>query len=372
MIFPLTAPLLAVLPSSCSCYFYVIDVNCPIRFRSISLSAKTQEYTLEMLSHIPELSEVKHKGTFQQILLLPDKAVFFFSFERDQMKPASKATRDDFLCPFKSEIEVFPQVGLDYIDISIHISVFRVAQPEATSILDTTIADSRNVCDKLATLSSNISCPEELVKEMKALAHNTVENVTKLKGKLCEMVAIPEILITSCLAEELKKYLDSSFIVSCEGGGSSGGQRLFSPAATSKEDLRIYNEKFIWNGRIQGASIILKDFDYDKDEDEDNLLAGCAFEVKLSVGNFERVRPQLVRNMERVATDLAFMAVTDKVEIFSEIVIYGGIIEVSESRVQPSILTMDFVKGTTCFRYQNKTLTIKDFFNSVIHLLQPK
>ena len=65
----------------------------------------------------------------------------------------------------------------------------------------------------------------------------------------------------------------------------------------------------------------MKDSDSDKDEDEDNLLAGCAFEVRPSVGNFGGVRPQLVRNMERVATDLAFMAVMDKVEIFSEIAI---------------------------------------------------
>ena len=88
-------------------------------------------------------------------------------------------------------------------------------------------------------------CPEELVKEMKALTYKAVENVKKLKSKLCDVIAIPQILTTSCLAEELKKCLDSFFIVIREGGGGSGGQRLFLPAATSKEDLRIYNEKYI-------------------------------------------------------------------------------------------------------------------------------
>ena len=197
-----------------------------------------------MLSHIPELSEVKHNFTSADTSITRQSSVFF-SFERDQMKQASKATRDDFMCPFKSKIKVFPQVGLDYINISIHISVLRVAQSEATSILDAAIADSRNVCDKLATLSGNVLCPEELVKEMKALIYKTVENMTELRGKLCDVVAIPEILTISCLAEELKKCLDFSFIVSGEGGGGSGGQRIFSPAATSKEGLRIiYNEKF--------------------------------------------------------------------------------------------------------------------------------
>lgn len=348
-----------------------------MRFKSTSLSATAQEYTLDKVPHIPQLREVEHKGKFRRILVTRDKAVFFFEFESSEMKPASKARRSDFAPVFEEQNEVFPPVvGLHSLDISVHISVLHMAQSEASSALNTAYDEMKKVRDKVATALSRATgdkCPEELLKEIKGFTESTLESVAKLKDELCDNVTIPEILTTSCLTEKLKKCLEPSFIVCCEGGGGSSDRGLFSLVATSKEDLRIYHKEFIRNGRVQGASIMMREATDSDSDDEDKFLAGCAIEVKPAVGNnFMRVQPQLLRNMERVATDLAYKAVTNNASIFAEIVIYGGIIEESGSKVQPSMLIMDFVEGASRFKYQMEPLPINDFFNRVIDLLQPK
>ena len=100
---------------------------------------------------------------------------------------------------------------------------------------------------------------------------------------------------------------------------------------------------------------------------------GSAFELKPSAGQtFNHYQPQLLRNMERVATDLAYKAVQENGEIFAEIVIYGGIISVVESSAQLSMVTVDFVAESSCFSYKEEPLPINEFFNCVIDLLQPQ
>ena len=210
-----------MLSSSCSCYFYIIDINKPRRFQ-LFLSALS-EYTLEMLQqHIPKLN-LEHEGKFQRILVTKDKVVFFFSFEKSEMKPASHAHHGEFSVSLKPEAEVFPKVNPS-LNISIHLTVFRVPVSEAASALDTTFAANKDISDKLAkalsgATSGNVSCSEEFLKDIKAITDKAVENVTKLRDELCDPVAIPEILTTSCLVGKLKKCLEPSFIVSCEGGG---------------------------------------------------------------------------------------------------------------------------------------------------------
>ena len=266
----------------------------------------------ELAQHIPE-----HKGHFRRIVGTKDKVVFFFAFERSEMKPASHARHEDFsLVCQPIEGAGFPEGNPHRLNISMVVTVLGVAPAEATAALATTVAETKEASDKLArALSGTVTCSEELLQEIKALTDRTMESMTQLQDTLCDTVAIPEILTTSVLEATLKKCLEpAAFVVSREGGG--GGHGLFSPAATSREDLRIYHKKFVWKGKIQGASIILgggaRDADSDADSDTDNLIAGSAFELKPSAGQtFNHYQPQLLRNMERVATDLAYKAVRE-------------------------------------------------------------
>ena len=123
-------------------------------------------------------------------------------------------------------------------------------------------------------------------------------------------------------------------------------------------------------GQVQGAAIILggtQDADSDS-EDADNLLVGSAFDGM----TFNKWHPQLLRNMERVATDLAAQAVQEQAKLFATIVICGGIISVAGSSAQLSMVTMDFVAGASRFCYKEEPLSINEFFQHVLSLLQPQ
>ena len=217
------------------------------------------EDTVDKLAqHIPE-----HKGHFRRIVGTKDKVVFFFAFERSEMKPASHARHEDFLLVRQpTEGAGFPEGNLHRLNISMVVTVLGVAPAEAPAALATTFAETKEASDKLAialsgATSGTVTCSEELLQEIKALTDRTMDNVTQLQDTLCDTVAVPEILTTSVLQATLKKCLEpAAFVVSREGGGG-GGHGLFSPAATSREDLRIYHKKFVWKGKIQGASIIL-------------------------------------------------------------------------------------------------------------------
>ena len=112
---------------------------------------------------------------------------------------------------------------------------------EAASALETTCAALKVLSDNMTTaLCGDVPCSEEFLKNIKTFMDKTGESVTELRGTLCD-IAVPEILTTACLREQLKRCLEpASFIVSGEGSGG-GVPGLFSPAATLKEDLRIYH-----------------------------------------------------------------------------------------------------------------------------------
>ena len=76
----------------------------------------------KLLNHIPEL-KLQHEGKFQWILVTQDKVVFFFAFEKSEMKPASNARRSEFSIVLKLEAEVFPTQLTSILSTSLFMSL---------------------------------------------------------------------------------------------------------------------------------------------------------------------------------------------------------------------------------------------------------
>ena len=149
----------------------------------------------KVLNHFPEL-KLQPKGKFQQILVTQDTTVFFFAYEKSEMKPASHARRGEFALVVKSEHKVFPKGNVSPLNISSHVTVFHVGVSEAASALDLTC---KGMSANMATaLSGGVPCSDEFLKNIKILVDKTGESVTQLRGTLCD-IAIPEILTTACL-----------------------------------------------------------------------------------------------------------------------------------------------------------------------------
>lgn len=187
--FPLRALLVAVLPSSCSYYFYVLDINHPRRFVRTALTADTVDEVSQQIDD--------HQGTFRQILLTPDKVVFFFSFEKSEMKPASSACIEDFSL-LRTPLETFPNSATPLLNISLCVTILGVAPSQAQSVLQTTSAEIQKASALLdSALSGTTLCSKQFLQELKAINDRTTESVTWLSAQLCETVPIPEILTTS-------------------------------------------------------------------------------------------------------------------------------------------------------------------------------
>ena len=154
------------------------------------------EDTVDKLAqHIPE-----HKGHFRRIVGTKDKVVFFFAFERSEMKPASNARHEDFLL-VRQPIERagFPEGNLHRLNISMVVTVLGVAPAEATAALATTFAETKEASDKLAidlsgATSGTVTCSEELLREIKALTDRMMDNVTQLQDTLCDLLQFPKSL----------------------------------------------------------------------------------------------------------------------------------------------------------------------------------
>ena len=351
------ALLLAVLPSSCRCYFYIIDVNNPILIKS--LLPPIWDYSLEEVLECNSKLNLIYKGKFHLILKVQDKAVYFFCFEKSEMKRASSARNPDFSLPFVRNDGLFCETSNTSFDISLDVTVVAWTPSQFDSI---TRESSEKLQNALSTGDSNLE-------EIKTLAKETIESMKKLKSRKCD-VKIPELLITSCLENQLKQILEPhSFIVSRVSGNNE-----YLRAASLKEDLRIYHEtKFLQRGELRATSITVSDPDSDSDvvdsDSDTDIVVGCAIELKPAGDIFIQTQPQLLRNMECVASDLAYMAVKEG-KVFDKIVIYGGIIVASDSKVQPSVLMMDFVKNESSFTYGKHLLTVNDFFSHIVYCLQ--
>ena len=158
------AMLLAVLPSSCRCYFYVIDVNNPILIKS--LLPPIWDYSLEEVLECNSKFNLIYKGKFHLILKVQDKAVYFFFFEKSEMKRPSSARNPDFSLPFVRNDGLFRETSNTSFNISLDVTVVAWTPSQFDSI---TRESSEKLQNALSTGDSNLE-------EIKTLAKETIES----------------------------------------------------------------------------------------------------------------------------------------------------------------------------------------------------
>ena len=391
---PLVNKILDAIETVNACYFYMIDINEPKRYETRGMTDKT--YTLRDLSqHITpeERRDLRTpQGTFKQILRTRERVVFFFEFEKHEMRPASRAVHTDFTMHMRPlpEDSVLPRPspgGISPLRISTDVSVFTMAPAEVSAVLHRiSVAHEKAKAGRAAVMQTiqqstgiataeGIATVSGLIGDMVSAMEEGFDNAYMLRHTFCGNVTPPEILTIACLAERVKEWLgpESGFVVSTEGGADDitlPRPSYFSRAATTRDDLRIYHERYSSKaGTMEAASVSVA---FEGPMDDDDILMGCAMEAKRDVGTaFSRFRPQLLRNMERVATDLAYKAVKQDGMTFTNIRLYGGILDIAGSVVEPSLLEMDFICGSASLRYGKHPLPVDEFFTRVVNILRP-
>ena len=114
---------------------------------------------------------------------------------------------------------------------------------------------------------------------------------------------------------------------------------------SSREDLSMYHvTKFVQKETVNGAACSIIDHsdgdDSDKDDNDDIVISGSTVELKVSPR--EAHKWQLLACMEKLSAELALKAVRSK-NIFSQIIIYGMLVDCKSGDTEVGKLTMDFL-----------------------------
>ena len=138
---------------------------------------------------------------------------------------------------------------------------------------------------------------------------------------------------------------------------------------SSREDLSMHHQtKFVQNGIVSGAVMSgHSDGDDDRD-DNDDIVIGATAELKVSPQKSHH-KFQLIACMEKLSAELALKAVKAE-KIFSQIIIYGMLVDCQNGDTIVGKLTMDFISHRSTLIWSRESVGFNECLLKVRKILE--
>ena len=317
--------------SLCSSTFYVIDIDHPKRLQTaIMLTGK--KYNISELCE--SLQPVGYEeGYYEEGCSKP--RVFFFNF-KSYIQRASNAST----CT----------TPIDYVNFNA-ILPGTSASPSVIAVFDVAVCTTKvfEVAEKLGKKIKEDGPQHEI--------HEVLGQLQTQLKMVPTSTEVDELVRNRSLIEQMKHsslLKDYTVAVQAKYPGFP-----VSKYSTSKEDLVMYHKEFVKGGKVTGALFQVQD----EDETVETVVEGVAGELKLDP--LETSMNQLIANMEKVAGNLAWMAVMNKKEVFDKIKVYGLLTNCKDGTTRVATLLMDFIKRTSTLEWCEEP---QDFNNCIVRL----
>ena len=359
--------------STYSSTFYIIDINRPTRFQTtLELELEKKEYTPRELC---KKLDTSRQGKYKKHQSFPP--IFFFSFAKKELKPATSVKMCDF--PIRKEETTLQNIlpplreSLRESVVAVHINWIGLPWDKVSKLreLRDLLAKAENDCfgevrpESVVAVHINwIGLPWDKVSKLRELrdllakAENDCfgEVITVLDDVLscCDvskLVNVPELAVNKFMVNELQHHeLFSDFVIKSQGTDSVAKEEQLCRSSSSMEDLLLYHStRYVHNEEgVTGAVISTPSFNHDDKDDDDIIVEGSADSVR-------NHRPQLIASMEKVAAELAYKAAKSG-NIFSKIVIYGLLVDITTGNTTVGKLIMNFLEAKSTITWSRDTL----------------
>ena len=310
--------------STYSSTFYIIEINQPTRLQT-TLELKKKEYTPRELC---QKLDTSRQGKYKKHQSFPP--IFFFSFAKNELKPATSVQMGDFTIRKEETTlqNILPPPHQSVVVAAVHINLILLP---------------RDIVSKL--------------RDLYAMAENGVIEVREVKTVLAdvlscsdvsELVNIPELSVNKFVINELQHHeLFSDFVIKSQGTDSVAKEGQFCQSSSSREDLLLYHStRYVHNEGVTGAAISTP-------QDDDDIIV----EGEFKTGSVVSHRPQLIASMEKVAAELACKA-ADGGQIFSKIVIYGLLVDITTGNTTVGKLIMNFLEAQSTITWSRDFLPL--------------
>ena len=320
--------------STYSSTFYIIDINRPTRFQTtLELELEKKEYTPRELCKKLDTSS---KGKYKKHQSFPP--IFFFSFAKNELKPATSVQMGDF--PIRKEETTLQNILPPLCEsvVAVHINLILLPRDKVSKL--------RDLRDLLAKAEFGEA-------EVRAEVRTVLDDVLSCSD-VSELVNIPE-LVNKFVVNELQHHeLFSDFVIKSQGTDSVAKEGQFCRSSSSREDLLLYHStRYVHNEEgVTGAVISTPSLNQDDNfaDDDDDII------VEDSVRNH---RPQLIASMEKVAAELACRAAQGG-KIFSRIVIYGLLVDITTGDTTVGKLIMNFLEAKYTITWSRNSIQLNE------------
>ena len=318
-----------------STYSSTFDIIRPTRLQTtLELEQSKYEYTPRELCR--KLDASRQGGKYKIYQTFPP--IFFFSFAKKELKPATSVKMNDF--PIHEE-----EISLEKILPSPH---------ESSVVVAVHINWIGLPCDKVSKLRDLHAKAEFGEAEVRTVLDDVLS--------CCDVsthVKVPELAVNKFVVNELQKNkLFSDFVIESQGIGSVDKEEQLCRSSSSREDLLLYHRtRYVHHEGVTGAvfsSPSLNQDDNFADDDDDIIVEGSAGEFIV-----RNHRPQLIASMEKVAAELACRAARGG-KIFSRIVIYGLLVDITTGDTTVGKLIMNFLEAKSTITWSRNSIQLNE------------
>ena len=319
--------------STYSSTFYIIDINQPTRLQT-TLELKKKEYTPRELC---QKLDTSRQGKYKKHQSFPP--IFFFSFAKNELKPATSVQMGDFTIRKEETTlqNILPPPHQSVVVAAVHINLILLP---------------RDIVSKLRDLNAMAENGEREVIEVREV--KTVLADVLSCSDVSELVNIPELSVNNFVVNELQHHeLFSDFVIKSQGTDSVAKEGQFCQSSSSREDLLLYHStRYVHNEEgVTGAVISTPSLNQDDNfaDDDDDII----------VDSVRNHRPQLIASMEKVAAELACRAAQGG-KIFSRIVIYGLLVDITTGDTTVGKLIMNFLEAKSTITWSRNSIQLNE------------
>ena len=186
----------------------------------------------------------------------------------------------------------------------------------------------------------------------------------------CELsmrTPLNELQVNTLLFDEIKNSaLFKTFVITTQ---EQSGKLPLCRSFSSREALSMHHQtKFVQNGLVSGAVMSGRSDGDDDRDDNDDIVIGATAELKVAPQKAHH-KFQLIACMEKLSAELALKAVKAE-KIFSQIIIYGMLVDCQKGDTIVGKLTMDFISHRSTLIWSREAVGFNECLLKVRKILE--
>ena len=319
--------------------FYIVDINCPKRLQTLKvLDPVKQKYLpTELCENLAQDYQGSLIGSYKLVLATPK--TYIFHFAKEGCRPATSAVEEDFI-------------------FSVHTKSLAEVLPHSHPAV--TVVHFEWICIPKEVLAAILESGSEL----------GVEDVKRDLEFSSTPQPLYELPVNRLLFDGIKNHvLFADFVIRSQ---DQSHKLPLCRSFSSREYLSMYHvTKFVQEETVSGAACSIIDHsdgdDSDKDDNDDIVISGSTVELKVSPR--EAHKWQLLACMEKLSAELALKAVRSK-KIFSQIIIYGMLVDSKSGDTEVGKLTMDFLSHESTLTWCRESVGFNECLLKVKNILE--